>query len=655
MNNLEQNDYEAAAEKEAMMKAMHQPMKKWFFRQPSTFTSKFGAFPLFWQDFKTWEHFLEVKRHYLKSQEDADYVPTHTPTPAPAPSKSATSEGAAPTEEATAIPAEATPADATPTDTVPAVNANGLTKEEEEKKAKKRKTRWGSETPATEEQKDDGKKKKRKSRWSTDTPAVGPGAMTVAGASLSAGGLTLTPQAQQMLVLRMKLQEIEQKILTVVLDAKRLEEDPNRPPSPPPIYDANGKRVNTREVVMRQEYQAKRLEIIEEMVKVNPAFKPPMDYIKSKLNRKIYIPSQKDHPDVNFIGLIIGPRGNTQKKMERDTSCKIAIRGRGSVKEGSKKQKQPPEPDANEDLHVLIQGEREEDVERAAKMINELLDVDNKDKVEEHKAAQLKQLAIINGTLREEDFCHNCGERGHKSWECPKRVDTYEMANVKCEICGDSSHITADCPLRAKPTQQQQAHLDKEYMSFLEELGEGPAGGPPKPKPTSEPAESTTPAPAPAPAPLPPPQFNQPPPPHPYGGFPPPMPGHYGHPPPPMPLPGHMPPWGQQQWHPPPGNYGYPPPPMPGGPPMQQPWGGGYPPPGNMPPGSMPPGMPPGSMPPPPQPGGGQYSAVPPPQASDNNSSQNKYGAVPPPGQLPQGIASLILKFSLALLLFTAF
>lgn len=31
----------------------------------------------------------------------------------------------------------------------------------------------------------------------------------------------------------------------------------------------------------------------------------------------------------NFIGLIIGPRGNTQKRMQSETNTKIAIRGRG--------------------------------------------------------------------------------------------------------------------------------------------------------------------------------------------------------------------------------------------------------------------------------------------------------------------------------------
>jgi splicing factor 1 len=501
MNNLDQNNYEEAAEREAMMKTMHQPMKKWFFKQSSGFASKFGAFPIFWQDFKTWEHFKEVKRHFLKAQENPDYKPTgdeveaKQPEAAPIPDPVPAETPAATTE---------TPAATEPT---PEVNDKGLTPAEEAKKARKRKTRWGASSEetkaATPEAEDaaatgaDGKKKKRKSRWSTDTAPVGPGAVTVFGAGAAGplgGGMTLTPQAQQMLVLRMKLQEIEQKILTVVLDAKQQETDPNRPASPPPVYDAMGKRVNTREVVLREQYQKNRLGIIEEMVKVNPAFKPPADYIKSKLNRKIMIPDQKLHPDVNFIGLIIGPRGNTQKKMERDTGCKIAIRGKGSVKDGSRKMKNPPEPDANDALHVLIQGEREEDVERAAQMINELIDVDNKEKVEEHKASQLRQLAIINGTLREEDFCHNCGERGHKSWECPKRVDTFAQANVKCEICGDSSHITSDCPLRAKPSEAQQKHLDSEYLSFLEELGEGPATGA-KPKPAA-PAPA---APAPAP------------------------------------------------------------------------------------------------------------------------------------------------------------
>lgn len=74
--------------------------------------------------------------------------------------------------------------------------------------------------------------------------------------------------------------------------------------------------------------------------------------------------SQAEHPSYNFIGLIIGPRGNTQKRMQLETNTKIAIRGRGSVKEGATRD---PKYDYGEDeeLHVLITGEKQEDVSHA--------------------------------------------------------------------------------------------------------------------------------------------------------------------------------------------------------------------------------------------------------------------------------------------------
>ena len=55
--------------------------------------------------------------------------------------------------------------------------------------------------------------------------------------------------------------------------------------------------------------------------------------MRAKPCRKVYIP-YKDHPTYNFIGIIIGPRGNTQKRMQRETNTRIAIRGKGSVKDG---------------------------------------------------------------------------------------------------------------------------------------------------------------------------------------------------------------------------------------------------------------------------------------------------------------------------------
>lgn len=40
---------------------------------------------------------------------------------------------------------------------------------------------------------------------------------------------------------------------------------------------------------------------------------------QTKLSDKVLIP-QEEYPDINFVGLLIGPRGNTLKAMEKDVS-----------------------------------------------------------------------------------------------------------------------------------------------------------------------------------------------------------------------------------------------------------------------------------------------------------------------------------------------
>lgn len=44
---------------------------------------------------------------------------------------------------------------------------------------------------------------------------------------------------------------------------------------------------------------------------------------------KVWIP-QDQHPEINFVGLLIGPRGNTLKSLEMETGGKIIIRSASS-------------------------------------------------------------------------------------------------------------------------------------------------------------------------------------------------------------------------------------------------------------------------------------------------------------------------------------
>ena len=104
----------------------------------------------------------------------------------------------------------------------------------------------------------------------------------------------------------------------------------------------------------------------------------------TKLKRKIYIPKSSE---INYVGLLIGPKGTYQKRLEQQTGCKILIRGKGTQKEGN-----PPQPDDHEEKHVLIIGDSEEKLTRAQNLIERVLFADEKTrskiKEEQIKASQ---------------------------------------------------------------------------------------------------------------------------------------------------------------------------------------------------------------------------------------------------------------------------
>ena len=480
--NDQQNINEIKAEEEAMNKSLHQPMKSWFNALTSSkFKEKYGPFPPFWQDMSTYPHMKIVKKLYLKTNDmgtgeyDIDEI------------------------EIKVLATQAETADSRP----PVADHNDLAPESEstsgrsggeaEAKPKKRKSRWGGEdnvntqsTTATSTSSSDltegvaeskeattssggepgGDCKKRKSRFTTASDATGPGAL---GGAEDKSKTPLTQEmVQQSLVFQMQLKQINDRLPYLANEAAAIELDPNRSPSPPPKYDINGKRTNKREDRMREALTEERNSLIASLIKINPNYVPPADYVKPKPLRRIYIPV-KEYPQYNFIGLVIGPRGNTQKKLEQDTNCKISIRGKGSLKDGSKGRAK--QPDDDDELHVHITGETEEGLEKACKLVEELLTPIDDDK-NEHKQKQLKELALINGTLREEDFCSVCGEKGHRQYECPHRAKSFKAAGVKCAICGDLSHPTRDCPLK-QDGMEDASTIDSEYNSFMSELGGG--------------------------------------------------------------------------------------------------------------------------------------------------------------------------------------
>lgn len=126
---------------------------------------------------------------------------------------------------------------------------------------------------------------------------------------------------------------------------------------------------------------------------------------------RLKVPAEK-YPEYNFVGRLLGPRGATLKKLERDTGCKIMIRGRGSIrkdKEADVRGKPGWEHVFNENLHVVIEVSDAPDEHFAqlavtrAKEAVELLLVPVPEEKDSLKRQQLRELAILNGTFRASD------------------------------------------------------------------------------------------------------------------------------------------------------------------------------------------------------------------------------------------------------------
>jgi len=443
------------------------------------------------------------------------------------------------------------------------------------------------------------------------------------------------------ITVQLKIEDASRRLRTGDLGIPLNPED--RSPSPEPIYSSDGKRLNTRDYRKRKELEESRHGSIQRMLAINPEYKPPPDYKPPmiKVNDKVMIP-QEEHPEINFVGLLIGPRGNTLKSMESETGAKIIIRGKGSVKEGKVGRKDgQPLPGEDEPLHAYVTSTNPEAVKKAVDKIRNIIKeaVDVPEGQNDLRRHQLRELALLNGTLREGDGprCSNCGGSDHKSWQCQDKPNVTN--NVVCTTCGGVGHISKDCMGKKTGSWDQgpKTAMDEEYLSLMAELGEGPGPAAPPSAPNPGPKEDK--------------QawrgnnsgggpgrnmFQGGPPRHPRPlmgpggprGGPPPPPGDYG-----------------DNWGP-----GAPPPPPPGTKPPPSGSGGNW----NMPP------PPPGMGAPPPSSGGGQwggggggggygmpppgYGVPPPPPGSgpggpppSSNGSNNQWSSWPPPPGGPGG------------------
>ncbi|OJD11289.1 branchpoint-bridging protein [Emergomyces pasteurianus Ep9510] len=325
------------------------------------------------------------------------------------------------------------------------------------------------------------KKRKKRNRWGDAEENKAAGLMGLPTLIMA----NMTNEQLEAYTLHLRIEEISQKLrINDVVPA-----DGDRSPSPAPQYDNFGRRVNTREYRYRKRLEDERHKLIEKAMKVIPNYHPPSDYRRpTKTQEKVYVPVN-DYPEINFIGLLIGPRGNTLKKMETESGAKIAIRGKGSVKEGKGRSDAAHTSNQEEDLHCLIMADTEEKVNKAKKLIHNVIETAASipEGQNELKRNQLRELAALNGTLRDDEnqACQNCGQIGHRKYDCPEQRNF--TASIICRVCGNAGHMAKDCPDRQRGTDWRNHGppvqsgrrgagdaVDREMEQLMQELGGAP-------------------------------------------------------------------------------------------------------------------------------------------------------------------------------------
>ncbi|GAB2230056.1 hypothetical protein Droror1_Dr00014312 [Drosera rotundifolia] len=124
---------------------------------------------------------------------------------------------------------------------------------------------------------------------------------------------------------------------------------------------------------------------------------------------RVDIPADK-YPNFNFVGRLLGPRGNSLKRIEASTACRILIRGRGSIKDPVKEEMMRGNPGfehLNEPLHILVEAELPAEIIDArllhACQILKNLITPVEESQDYFKKEQLRELAMLNGAHSEND------------------------------------------------------------------------------------------------------------------------------------------------------------------------------------------------------------------------------------------------------------
>ena len=124
----------------------------------------------------------------------------------------------------------------------------------------------------------DASSKLSRSHWDFHRPYIPPGFLNLIsvlrkGLSIAVASGVISLEQVQEIQLRVRIKKLSDRIDQADIEAELISQDPNRSPSPPPVYDSTGNRTNTRAMRLRQKLDKERSELVDEILALNPTLR----------------------------------------------------------------------------------------------------------------------------------------------------------------------------------------------------------------------------------------------------------------------------------------------------------------------------------------------------------------------------------------------
>ncbi|XP_057334871.1 KH domain-containing, RNA-binding, signal transduction-associated protein 3-like [Microplitis mediator] len=187
-----------------------------------------------------------------------------------------------------------------------------------------------------------------------------------------------------------------------------------------------------------------------------------------RVSVKVLVPI-REHPKFNFVGKLLGPKGNSMKRLQEETMCKMAVLGRGSMKDRQKEEEfrqslDPKYAHLCDDLHVEITAvappaEAHARIAYALAEVRKYLIPDNNDIIRQEQMREMELTMSESGVVSDE---HRSSVKASSSMRSPtSRPVTTSSTSVRSARPPSSRPVMPPPPPHSSRTSASRSSASK--------------------------------------------------------------------------------------------------------------------------------------------------------------------------------------------------